>query len=110
MRQSSVSLTKEEAAAAAVPRARPRQVSAPQGPQGSLQAPQGPYHIPGGCGSSQLPTALFLLGHRQPFPLSKHGFLQGPVQMYALHRASLVRTPPAKAFLSELLSTAMQIP
>lgn len=59
MRQSSVSLTKEEAAAAAVPRARPRQSPHSRVPRLS-QAPQGPYHIPWvAAGSSQLPTLLF---------------------------------------------------
>lgn len=59
MRQYSVSLTKEEAAAAAVPRAGPRQSPRPRVPRLS-QAPQGPHHIPWvAARSSQLPTPLF---------------------------------------------------
>lgn len=73
-------------------------VSALQGPQALPGSPGSlPYPL-GGCGelTAPHPALLFPPGHRQPFPLSKPGYLQGPVQMYALHRASLECSTPAK--------------
>ena len=87
-------------------------VSVPQGPQALPGSPGSPSYPLGGCRelTAPHPTLPFHPGHRQPFPLSKPGYLHGPVQMYALHRASLECSTPAKLSFSELLSTAMQIP
>ena len=87
-------------------------VSSPQGPQGPQALPGSPPYPLGGRRelTAPHPALLFPPGHRQPFPLSKPSYLQGPVQMNALHRASLECGTSIKLSFSELLSTAMQIP